>query len=318
IDRVLLPFDLDGNDRPNIVEIATGSDDFNILVMALSAAGLVETVQGLEDITVFAPTDAAFTQLALDLGLDPDTTGDDAVFEFIAGALAGLDPDGNPIPLLTDILLYHVSVGAKSAAALENLGTVETVFGTSFGVDGTELIDGEPDIENPNIVIPDILGGNGTIQAIDRVLIPIDIPGNETGETIEGTNGRDHLVGTSGDDEIFGLKGKDKLFGGDGDDALFGGAGRDLLAGGAGDDHLSGGWGRDYFDFRDLDGNDTVKDLSSRDKVIISTDDFSNRHELFAAIQQDGDDAVIQTEQGSITLEDVEVAHLNPHIFIFA
>ena len=44
--------------KPNIVEIATGSADFNILIMALSAAGLVETVQAADDITVFAPTDA--------------------------------------------------------------------------------------------------------------------------------------------------------------------------------------------------------------------------------------------------------------------
>jgi len=39
---------------PNIVDIATGSDDFNLLVRALSTAGLVETIQNAPDLTVFA------------------------------------------------------------------------------------------------------------------------------------------------------------------------------------------------------------------------------------------------------------------------
>ena len=120
IDRVLLPIDIPGNDLPNIVDIATGSDDFNILVQALSAAGLVETVQGLTDITVFAPTDAAFTQLAVDLGFDGDQSDETAVFNHIAGALAGLN-GGDPIPLLADILLYHVSPEAKFQAEIEAL-----------------------------------------------------------------------------------------------------------------------------------------------------------------------------------------------------
>lgn len=180
IDRVLIPLDIPGNDLPNIVDIATGSDDFNILVKALSAAGLVETVQGLTDITVFAPTDAAFTQLAMDLGFDGDATDEQAVFDFIAGALAGLAPDGDPIPLLTDVLLYHVSPGAKKASQIDDADTIETLLpDATFATEGTELIDNEPDIADPNIVIPDIAADNGVIQAIDRVLLPLDIPGNE-------------------------------------------------------------------------------------------------------------------------------------------
>ncbi len=179
IDRVLLPVDIPGNELPNIVDIAAGSDDFNLLVKALSAAGLVETVRGLEDITVFAPTDAAFTQLAVDLGFDGDTSDEDAVFGAIVQALTDLG-GGDPIPLLTDVLLYHVSGGAKSAAEIDALDAVPTLLtGATFGSEGTELVDNEPDVDNPNIVIPDLPAGNGTIQAIDRVLLPIDIPGNE-------------------------------------------------------------------------------------------------------------------------------------------
>lgn len=162
----------------NIVEIAVGSDDFNILVKALSTAGLVEAVQNSDDITVFAPTDAAFTALAVDLGFIGDTTDEDAVFGFIAEQLTALG-GGDPIPLFTDILLYHVSPGAKTAAEVDAADQITTLLtGATFGSEGTELTDNEPDVANPNIVAPDIAADNGTIQVIDRVLLPIDIPGN--------------------------------------------------------------------------------------------------------------------------------------------
>ena len=167
-----------GATTQNIVAIAAGSDDFNLLVRALATADLVATVQGLTDVTVFAPTDAAFTQLAVDLGFAGDTGDEDAVFDAIVAALTSLAPDGNPVPLLTDVLLYHVSAGAKSAADIAGAGTVATLQGDSFGANGTELIDAEPDIDNPNIVAPDIIATNGVIQGIDRVLLPLDIPGN--------------------------------------------------------------------------------------------------------------------------------------------
>lgn len=164
---------------PNIVDIAAGSDDFNILVQALTVTGLAGAVRAAEDITVFAPTDAAFTALAVDLGFDGDQMDEDAVFGFIADALAGLAPDGDPIPLLADILLYHVSPGAKTAEEVDAASEVTTLLdGATFGSEGTELVDNEPDVANPNIVAEDIPASNGTLQVIDRVLLPIDIPGN--------------------------------------------------------------------------------------------------------------------------------------------
>lgn len=318
IDRVLLPLDLPGNEQPNLVDIAVDNGNFTLLVKALDAAGLTDTVIGLDDVTVFAPTDAAFAQLAIDLGFGGEASDLDGAFNFIVGALSGLAPDGDPIPLLTDILLYHVSAEAKSAAALNEIGTIDTLLaGVTFETEGTELVDNEPDVDNPNIVIPDILGGNGIIQAIDRVLLPIDIPGNTPGEVIEGSHGRDKLIGTDGDDEIFGFNGRDKLFGGDGDDMLFGGKGRDLLAGGAGDDHLTGGKGRDWFDFRELDGHDTVKDFGRGDRLVLNRDDFANAHQVFEALTETDDGLVLSTQTGSITLEGVDEHDLNGHSFIF-
>jgi uncharacterized surface protein with fasciclin (FAS1) repeats len=163
----------------NIVDIAAGSEDFNILVTALNTAGLADTVRDAEDITVFAPTDAAFTALAVDLGFEGDATDEDAVFGFIAGALTDLG-GGDPIPLLTDILLYHVSGGAKSAAEITAAGSVATLLtDATIAPSGGALVDGEPDLLDPTIVVPDVAASNGTIQGIDKVLLPIDIPGND-------------------------------------------------------------------------------------------------------------------------------------------
>jgi len=184
--------------NPNIVDIAASSEDFNLLVRALGAAGLVETVRGLNDITVFAPTDAAFTRLAQDLGFDGDASDEDAVFASLVESLTELG-GGDPIPLLTNVLLYHVSDGAKSAKQIEKLDQVDTFLeGVTFGSEGTELIDNEPDVENPNIVIPDIGAANGTIQAIDRVLLPIDIPGNEAPEEPQPTDTLAGIVAARG------------------------------------------------------------------------------------------------------------------------
>ncbi len=167
-----------GDVAPNIVEIATGSSDFDILEQALIAADLVSTVQQAKDITVFAPTDAAFTALAVDLGFDGDTSDEGAVFGFIAGALADLN-EGDPIPLLKDILLYHVSPGAKSAADVAGAAEIDTLLtGAMFAPNGKELVDGEPDISNANVQGEAIVAANGNILVIDKVLIPIDIPGN--------------------------------------------------------------------------------------------------------------------------------------------
>jgi uncharacterized surface protein with fasciclin (FAS1) repeats len=163
----------------NIVDIAAGSEDFSILVTALTTAGLADTVRAAEDITVFAPTNAAFAALAQDLGFDGDTTDADAVFGFIAGALTDLG-GGDPIPLLTDILLYHVAPGARTEPTITGSDGIATLLeGAEIAPAGGALVDGEPDLLDPVIVVPDVVADNGIIQGIDRVLVPIDIAGND-------------------------------------------------------------------------------------------------------------------------------------------
>jgi serralysin len=88
------------NSEPTIADIAVGSEDFELLVAALDAAGLVGAVADPDaSLTVFAPTDAAFVALAQDLGYQ----GSDE-----AGAL-GFLVDALGMPTITNVLLYHVA-----------------------------------------------------------------------------------------------------------------------------------------------------------------------------------------------------------------
>jgi len=178
IDRVLLPLDVPGNDTPSIADIAIGNEDFEVLTAALDAAGLVATLDDDDaEFTVFAPTDDAFAQLATDLGFEGDTSDADAVFDAIAGALSGLAEDGDPIPLLTDILLYHVSQGAETEAELIAAASVDTLNGTPVIPSESGIIDADPEALNANFIegLTDLGASNGTVQAIDRVLLPLDL-----------------------------------------------------------------------------------------------------------------------------------------------
>ena len=167
-------------------EFDDNNQDFDILLEALETADLVGAVDDANaSLTVFAPTDAAFIELAQDFGYQGADEGE--AFAEIVNALTELG-EGDPVPLLQDILLYHVSEGAKQQTQIIEQQKVDTLLeGASFTVKDDELIDNEPDLDNPNFIsdLANIEAANGTIQGIDGVLIPIDIPGNEMTENVE-------------------------------------------------------------------------------------------------------------------------------------
>jgi uncharacterized surface protein with fasciclin (FAS1) repeats len=90
----------------DIVAVASSTDGFSTLVAALTAGGLVETLQGEGPFTVFAPTDAAFAALP-------------------AGLLDKLLLPENK-DVLVAILTYHVVAGKVMAADVV-AGDVPTV-----------------------------------------------------------------------------------------------------------------------------------------------------------------------------------------------
>ncbi len=130
----------------DIVDTAISAGQFNTLVKAVQAAGLVETLKSPGPFTVFAPTDAAFAKLP-------------------AGTLQALlnDPEK-----LKAVLLYHVVPGKVMAADVKS-GPVKTAQGSSARL---RVSDGKVTIDNATVVTADVLADNGVIHVIDAVIVP--------------------------------------------------------------------------------------------------------------------------------------------------
>ncbi|MBK0400310.1 fasciclin domain-containing protein [Limibaculum sp. M0105] len=153
-----------------ITGIVEGSADFELLGQALAAFELDDDLDDLSgDFTVFAPTDAAFVQLAQDLGdVGDDETGSRDYL------LANVDA-----AVLEQVLLYQVSTGAKDAIAVSDLEEIDTLAGEVISTDLPVLVDLEPDIADPSLVATDIAATNSIVHVIDRILLPLDLPGND-------------------------------------------------------------------------------------------------------------------------------------------
>ena len=137
-----------------IAEIAVTDGNFTTLVAALSCTGLVDAVADPEaELTVFAPTDAAFAAA----GLDASTI------------CSAFDTD-----TLTTILLYHV-VGERRPSPIVINGqnkSIAMLDGGSIYPLGQGSLTIDANNSTVNIVIPDILASNGIIHVIDFVLLP--------------------------------------------------------------------------------------------------------------------------------------------------
>jgi uncharacterized surface protein with fasciclin (FAS1) repeats len=133
-----------------IVDVAVAADGFDVLVAAVQEAGLVDTLSGNRQLTVFAPTDDAFGEL----GVTADNVGD-VDFEKAVGAS------------LTEILTYHVTPGRRKEASVVNASQLPTLNGAKIDVDGTDLNGDQADIVATNIE-----ASNGIIHVIDGVLLP--------------------------------------------------------------------------------------------------------------------------------------------------
>lgn len=141
--------------QPTIAEIAVGNDDFSTLVAALQRAGLVDTFNGAQPYTVFAPTNAAFDAAAAAL-LGGDATGLDLV--------NGLD-----VQTLTSVLLYHVSRGTQDAQAILASDSILMLDRNTAAVSTTG---GGAAIAGAQIVVTDIVASNGIVHVVNSVLLP--------------------------------------------------------------------------------------------------------------------------------------------------
>ena len=133
-----------------VVDVAAATDGFSTLVAALTAAELVNTLNGDGPFTVFAPTDDAFAALP-------------------AGVLDALLLPENK-ETLVKILTYHV-IGSQVMAADVTDSDVTTVEGQTVKL----ATEGGVTVNGANVVIADVMASNGVIHAIDAVILPPDV-----------------------------------------------------------------------------------------------------------------------------------------------
>jgi uncharacterized surface protein with fasciclin (FAS1) repeats len=134
---------------------------FNELVEALVYvdeeldAGLVNLfMNGKDQYTVFAPTDAAFEKLYTALGVDNITD--------------------LPPTLVLDVLKYHVVEGRRAANSVvppNGSRTITTLLGATFSVDTNGMITAVGN--TAKITSANISASNGIIHVVDTVLLPI-------------------------------------------------------------------------------------------------------------------------------------------------
>lgn len=145
----------------NIVENAVNSKDHTTLVAAVTAAGLVETLQSKGPFTVFAPTNAAFAKLP-------------------AGTVDTLLKPEN-LKTLQTILTYHVVAGkmnatdiAKAIKAGNGKATLKTVSGGTLTawMKGKDLYITDENGNMSKVTIADVNQSNGVIHVVDTVVLP--------------------------------------------------------------------------------------------------------------------------------------------------
>ncbi|XVJ68386.1 MAG: fasciclin domain-containing protein [Rhizobacter sp.] len=178
----------------NIVQLAQ-AQNLNALVAAATKAGLAATLSApAANLTVFAPTDAAFNALAVRLGF--------ADANALVNAL--------PASALANILTYHVLPSRKTAADLTAGGATQTTlysFGgsattlalnTSSGVRITDAV-----LTQANVTAANVQATNGIVHVVDKVLVPPGVltvvqmaQANPVFSTLVGAVGSAGLVST--------------------------------------------------------------------------------------------------------------------------
>jgi len=143
LNDVILP-------QNSIVDVAI-TNGFSILTQAVITAELAPAlIDPMSELTVFAPTDAAFTALLADWNI--------SATELLAN------------PSLQSILLYHV-IDEELLAANLMTGNVVTLNTESVSVSTSNGVF----INDSEVTLADVLADNGIVHVIDAVLLPVSL-----------------------------------------------------------------------------------------------------------------------------------------------
>jgi len=131
-----------------LADIVSGTEELTLLETALGAAGLLQVLQLPGELTLFAPTNAAFAALPDDqLQTLLNTTSD-----------------------LAEVMQYHLVADTALAADLTRLGQALSTSSQLLTI--TVAADGTVQVNDAQIVQADIVATNGVIHVVDAVLLP--------------------------------------------------------------------------------------------------------------------------------------------------
>jgi uncharacterized surface protein with fasciclin (FAS1) repeats len=130
-----------------IAALAASTPQLSTLLSLVKQAGLADELSGKTQLTVFAPTNAAFAKV-------PKST---------------LDALAKDKAALKRVLLYHVVAGKVAAAKVVKLRSAKTLAGPAVKIRVTGKTVW---INTAKVAKADVLASNGVVHVIDRVLIP--------------------------------------------------------------------------------------------------------------------------------------------------
>ena len=144
--------------RPTLLSRAAAinaeTGEFSTLIsLASQYPGIVDALSGKDQLTLFAPTDAAFADLV-------------ALLESLGLGLGDLTSEQ-----VATVLTYHVLPGRWSADRLSGQTSLTMLSGGVASVSAN----GSVSINGANVIIADVPSSNGFIHAIDAVLVPPSI-----------------------------------------------------------------------------------------------------------------------------------------------
>lgn len=130
----------------DLVDTLVNDGRFTTLVEGINRASLLQGLMEPATITIFAPTDEAFSKLP--------------------SGVMGYFLDN--APELEKLLTYHVIAKCIPSTDTHTLSSTPTVEGSMLTID---ISDGMK-VNNANVIKPDVKANNGVIHIIDTVLIP--------------------------------------------------------------------------------------------------------------------------------------------------
>ncbi|MDR7229832.1 putative surface protein with fasciclin (FAS1) repeats [Caulobacter sp. BE264] len=141
--------------KGDLIDTVQAAGQFTTFLKAVSAVNLTSVLKTNQNLTLFAPTDAAFAALP-------------------AGTLNNLLLPENG-PMLQKVLTYHLINAKVDSSKIKGAkGDVKSVEGSPLMLDGSGAT---PMVDGATIIQADVMATNGVLHVVDKVLLPKDVPG---------------------------------------------------------------------------------------------------------------------------------------------